>query len=196
MKKQRLGNASNTIIGHLNINSFRNKFAFPKDIIKLFDVFLVSESKLNHTFPSNQFRINCYKMVRLDRNRFGGGSILYITENIPCKPLQERVHLPNFKVITIKFYQNNQKRLLLWLYKPPNQKTSNFIQNLGLILDVFKKNYDNVTLIGGFNHSSDDIPLESFLQACNLASLIKEATCFQSSNPSCIDLVLTNQKHV
>ena len=70
MKKQRLDNANNTIIGHLNINSFRNKFVFVKDVIKLFDVFLVSESKLNHTFPSNQFRINSYKSFRLDRKRF------------------------------------------------------------------------------------------------------------------------------
>ena len=44
MKKQRLDNASNTIIGHLNINLFRNKFVFVEDITKLFDVFLVSES--------------------------------------------------------------------------------------------------------------------------------------------------------
>ena len=55
MKKQRLDNANNAIIGHLNI---RNKFVFIEDIIKLSDVFLVSESKLDHTFPSNQFRIN------------------------------------------------------------------------------------------------------------------------------------------
>ena len=82
MKKQRLDNANNTIIGHLNINSFRNKFVFIEDIIKLFDVFLVSESKLDHTFPSNQFRINGYKIFRLDRNRFGGGLILYINKNI------------------------------------------------------------------------------------------------------------------
>ena len=56
MKKQRLGNANNTIIGHLNINSLRNKFVFVEDIIKLLDMFLVSESKLDHTFPTNQFR--------------------------------------------------------------------------------------------------------------------------------------------
>ena len=194
MKKQRLDNASNTIIGHLNINLFRNKFIFVKDIIKLFDVFLVSESKLDRTFPSNQLRINGYKLFRLDRNRFGGGLILYINENIPCKPLQEHIHLPKFEVIAIEFYQNNQKWLLLGLYKPPNQKTSDFIQNLSLVLDLFLKNYDNVTLIGDFNLSSDDVPFESFLQAYNLTSLIKEATCFQSSNPSCIDLILTNQK--
>ena len=139
MKKQRLDNANNTIIGHLNINSFRNKFVFVEDIMTLFDVFLVSESKLDHTFPSNQFRINGYKIFRLDRNRFGGGLILYINENIPCKPLQEHIHLPKFEVIAIEFYQNNQKWLLLGLYKPPNQKTSDFIQNLSLILDLFLK---------------------------------------------------------
>ena len=84
MKKQRLGNASNTIIGHLNINLLRNKFAFVEDIIKPIDVFLVSEPKLDHTFPSNQFRINGYKIFRLDCNRFGGGLILYIHDDIPC----------------------------------------------------------------------------------------------------------------
>ena len=121
---------------------------------------------------------------------------MHINENIPCKPLQEHIHLSNFEVIAIEFHQNNQKWLLLGLYKPPNQKTSNFIQNLNLILDLFKKNYDNVPLIGYFNLYSDDVPSESFLQAYSLTSLIKVATCFQSSNPSCIDLILTNQKNM
>ena len=53
-----------------------------------------------------------------------------------------------------------------------------------------------LSIIGDFNLSSDDVPLESFIWAYNLGSLIKEATRFQSSNPSCIDLVLTNQKNM
>ena len=40
IKKQRLDNVSNTIIGQ---NSFRNKFIFVEDIIKLFWLFSVSE---------------------------------------------------------------------------------------------------------------------------------------------------------
>ena len=137
IKKQRLDYANNTITDHLKINSFTNKFAFIEDIIKLSDVFLVSESKIDHTFPSNQFGINSYKIFRLDRNRFGSGLILYINKNIPCKTSQEHIHLPNFEVIGIEFYQNNQKWLLLGLYQPPNQKTSDFSQNLSLILDLF-----------------------------------------------------------
>ena len=66
MKKQRLYNVNKTTIGHLNINSLRNRFTSIEDIIKLFDVFLLSESKLDHTFPTNKFRINGYKIFRLD----------------------------------------------------------------------------------------------------------------------------------
>ena len=40
-------------MGHLNINWFKNKLVFVEDIMKLFDVFLISESKLEHTFLSN-----------------------------------------------------------------------------------------------------------------------------------------------
>ena len=41
-----------------------------------------------------------------------------------------------------------------------------------------------------------DPKLASFMEAHNLYSLIKEPTCFKSlSNPSCIDLILTNRKY-
>ena len=92
------------------------------------------------------------------------------------------------KIIKSGFYQV--------FCEPPNHKTSDFIQNLSSILDLFLKNDDDVALIGDFYLSSDDFPFESFLQAYNLTSLIKDATCFQSSNPSCIDLILTNQKNM
>ena len=83
------------IICYLNINSFRNKFVFVEDIIELFDVFLVSKSKLRHTFLSSQFRIKGYKIFRLDLNRFGGEIILHTKKDISCKPLHEHI----FKIL-------------------------------------------------------------------------------------------------
>ena len=77
----------NTIIGHLNINSIRNNFDTLDNIVKAFDIFLISESKLDNNFSINQFAIGDYKVFRRARNRFGGGSILYINDNIQCKPL-------------------------------------------------------------------------------------------------------------
>ena len=72
--------AKNTIIGHLNINSIRNKFGTLDNVVKAFDIFLISESKLDNTFPINQFDIGGYKVFRRDRNRFGGGLTFYINE--------------------------------------------------------------------------------------------------------------------
>ena len=36
--------------------------------------------------------------------------------------------------------------------------------------------------------------LEDFMNSFVLQCLIKKPTCFQSKNPSCIDLILTNKK--
>ena len=73
IKQRRVKNVNNTIIAHLNINSFRNKFVFAEEIIQVFDIFLASESKLDNTFPTNLFKINGYKIYRYDQNQFGGG---------------------------------------------------------------------------------------------------------------------------
>ena len=49
-------------------------------------------------------------------------------------------------------------------------------------------------LIGDFNMTIENKNLEFFMNSFGLESLIKKPTCFQSKNPSCIDLILTNEK--
>ena len=51
----------------------RNKFVLVENIIKAFDIFLISESKLDCTFLLNQFHIAGFKQFKRDQNRFGGG---------------------------------------------------------------------------------------------------------------------------
>ena len=43
--------------------------------------------------------------------------------------------------------------------------------------------------------TSDDPQLITFMKGHNFYNLIKEPTCFKSANGTCIDLILTNQKH-
>ena len=51
IQQQRNMSAKITIIGHLNINSIRNPFDALDNIVKAFDIFLISELKLDNTFP-------------------------------------------------------------------------------------------------------------------------------------------------
>ena len=99
----------NTIYGHLNINSIRNKFDTLNNVVKAFDVFLISESKLDNTFPINQFAIGDYKVFKRDQNHFGDGLILYINENIPCKPLSNHPMFSDLEKMAFELHQSKRK---------------------------------------------------------------------------------------
>ena len=48
--------------------------------------------------------------------------------------------------------------------------------------------------MGDFNLTIENKHLEELLSLFNIKSLISSPTCFQSINPTCIDLILTNQE--
>ena len=75
------------ILGHLNIKSVRNKFEALKFLIgNNIDILLISETKLDHSFPSTQFLIKGFSAsYRFDRNSKGGGLLFYIREDIPLR---------------------------------------------------------------------------------------------------------------
>ena len=56
--------------------------------------------------------------------------------------------------------------------------------------------YDKIVLIGDFDLTIDNKSLENFMPTFDLECFIKKPTCFQSSNLTCIDLILTNKKEL
>ena len=81
----RIKNANRLVIGHLNVNSLRNQFQMLEELIKnKIEIFLISETKLDSSFPSGQFVIKGYSTsFRLHRNQNVGGLLLYVREDIP-----------------------------------------------------------------------------------------------------------------
>ena len=79
-------NLKKLIISHLNINSLRKKFEFLVDQIKgKVDLLMVSETKLDESFPQGQFKISGFsRPFRLDRNSNRGGIMLFAGEDIPA----------------------------------------------------------------------------------------------------------------
>ena len=78
-------NLNKLIFAHLNINSIRNKFELlSKQIKGNVDVLMISETKIDDSFPVGQFLIEGFcTPYRLDRNSKGGGILLYVREDIP-----------------------------------------------------------------------------------------------------------------
>ena len=89
LRKLRIKNVNRIVIGSLNINSLSTKFDQLKEVIgKNLDILTIQETKLDSSFPPQQFIIEGYsEPYRLDRNREGGGVLIYVREDIPSKLL-------------------------------------------------------------------------------------------------------------
>lgn len=87
--KLRLKNMNRIIFAHININSIRNKFhLLTSDINNKIDILMISETKLDNSFPKGEFNIPGFtEPYRMDRNCHVGGILLYITSDIPSKEI-------------------------------------------------------------------------------------------------------------
>ena len=85
----RLKSPNRLIFAHININCLRNKFEMLQEVIRNnIDVLLISETKLDSSFPSSQFTLDGFTPpYRLDRTQQRGGIMLFIREGIPLKLL-------------------------------------------------------------------------------------------------------------
>ena len=195
LHQQRLKYAKNLIIGDLNINSIRNKFLDFKELV-LSDtgICLIWETKLDDSFLDQQFHVNGYKMFRKIRNKFRGGLILFVKENIPCKVLNTFRFSEECEIISIDFSISNKKWLLLGIYNPPPQNEALFVEQIKLALNTYSTTYENLILLGDFNMTTENSKLQDLMHAFFLEKLIKEPTCFKSTVPTTIDLIVTNQK--
>ena len=75
---------------------------------RTFDIFLISETKIENSFPNAQFEIKGYKSFRKDRETFGGGLLFYVNEKLNCRSL--KTCLPSFiDILPLKHRLLNSK---------------------------------------------------------------------------------------
>ena len=191
----RIKNANRFIIGHLNVNSLRNKLQILEELIKdKIDIFLISETKLDSSFPSGQFVIKGYSIsFRLYRNQNGRGLLLYVREDIPCKTLKEYTPEKPIENLFVEINLRSRKWLLSCSYNRKANLIADHLHCVGRGIGFYSSKYDNSIVLGDLNTEVSNSFMEQFCASYNLKCLIKEPTCFKSvDNPSFIDLILTN----
>ena len=87
-----------------------------------------------------------------------------------------------------------KKWLIGGSYNPSKSTTLDHTNYLSKCLDYFSTSYDNIIILGDFNCEPSEPVISDFCDIYNLKNLIKVPTCFKNpTNPSCIDLILTNR---
>ena len=110
LKNIRWKNLNRLILVHLNNDSIRNKFDLLVTIVnKNILVFLISETKIDSSFLTVQFHIERYTTpYRLERDKYGGGMLLYIRKKITSSLL-------NYDVSIETFFEELNLRKKKWL---------------------------------------------------------------------------------
>ena len=136
------------VIAQLNINSLRNKFASLSTMIKDYvDLLLISETKIDSSFPIAQFHIDGYTIHRCDSDENGGGLLLYVREGVPSALLKTDSEINTFYVeLTII----KKKWLLCCSYNPNKTFIMKHLVETGRNQDLFSSKYDNFNLLGDF----------------------------------------------
>ena len=122
----RLINPKKVTFDHLNINSIPNKFDGIMDFVSTnLDVFLISETKIDSSFPEAQFVHNGYaKPYRKDRSLGGGGGggglLMYVNENIASCMMKQHTLPDDLEIMCVEINLKKQKWIIIAIYRPPH----------------------------------------------------------------------------
>ena len=122
LQNDRLKFLNNPLIAYLNINSLRNKVIDLGVILKDLPLgyFVISETKLDESFPNIQFKHNGYEVrARRDRHKHEGGLIEFVRQGFICKRLKK--YEPNCsEYICSEFTISKKNWICFSIYRPPS----------------------------------------------------------------------------
>ena len=88
---------------------------------------------------------------RLDRNINGGGTMVYVREDIPCKQLAKHSFPDDIEGIFVEINLRKSKWLIFGTYHPPNQNDNYYFNTVGNAITSYSNTYDKFILAGDFN---------------------------------------------
>ena len=112
-------------------------------------VVCVVETWLGEEITDSEIYLPDYQLYRLDRNRRGGGVLMYVHNNYSCKVLLTGQAQLEFLLISI--YRNCHRINIGTFYRPPNSSVS-VIDHLFSVLECLDSSYfSNFAVLGDFN---------------------------------------------
>ena len=200
MRGVRMKYTNNLITAHININSIRHKF---ENISTLFDesivdLFVITESKLDDSFPNAQFYTEGYKLYRKDRNKNGGGIMFYVRSDIPHRTRPDlECKSSHVESLVIEAHIKNDKWLYVAIYNPNKKHEDELVKFLGTLYEKEIGNYTDIICIGDINidlASTNSMVYNSVIDIYGLHNLITSPTCFKASNGTLLDPILVTNK--
>ena len=116
-----------------------------------------------------------------DRNRLGGGVIVYVRDDIPNKQLIKHKLPEDIEGVFVEVNLRKTKWLIFGAYRPPCQLVEYFFKHADFGLDTCRQTHEKFLFAGDFNKEDTEPVLFEFLTNCDCNNLVKNKTCFKKS---------------
>ena len=142
------------------------------------DILLISETKLDSSFPDAQCFIECYnKPLRLHVSR---RSRVFMKWHLPSRQLT-KIKIPrDIQIVTFKLNLRKETWLVVSVYKLHAQHATTFLNRLFQIIDVYSIKYEKQVIID-FNLTPNNKSRREFVDLYSLINFIKTTSCFKGS---------------
>ena len=152
-------NLMNFKFSHLNMNSVRHKFDALAEVMgkSILDLISIQETKLDESFPANQFAVPNFKMYRKDVTDQSGGLLLYVRSDVPQRQrpefeeIQDKSKPGRVELLLIEMTLNNEKCFYCSLYKQPTVKNACMVTVLQSLMERFLQERANFIICGDLN---------------------------------------------
>lgn len=172
---------SSFTILHLNINSITRHLLDVNSILDTcaFDLICFNESKLDVTIPVSFFIHNHYTSIRCDRNRHGGGTIVFVNKKHVISNILTKSTICDIEFVSFKVKSSSGLVNFICSYKPPSDNNLIYIDHLDNLLQSLDPNLP-IFIIGDLNmnldSSNSNIDLTEFLASNQLTNFVNEPT--------------------
>ena len=127
---------------------------------------VLTETKVDDSFTNSQFSVDGFsEPFRIERNRSGGGVMIYVRDVIPSKLQTKHSFSDHIEGLSVELNFRKCKWLLPGTYQtyhPRSLSDQYFFGNIDKALDMYSY-FDKILLKGDFNAEIHDDYLESFL---------------------------------
>lgn len=140
----------------LNIRSMSTNFQYFKETVLTenitYDVLGFTETRLDPDI-SALYTLPAYTMFSNDRNTYGGGVALYISNKYTSCKINEYNRMETYvESLGVEVKCNSKMFLFICIYRPPQGDFNSFINALNEILTITKNtNYNEIFIFGDFN---------------------------------------------
>ena len=168
----------NLIVGHLNVNSICSKFEEVADILNnnLLDIFALSETKIDNSYPDAQFSISDFSLYRADRTNNGGGVMCFVNSNIPHRPRYDiAISTNNVESMVIEIKTPHYHSIVISVYRSPSVSICVLKDIISNMVEKCFSETDILYIIGDLNvnMSKSKHELSDFLNLYGLSNIVK-----------------------